>query len=460
MLRNIVVGCLALVILGGAVTVARAQDGLLGELYGRGVHAYFDQDYEAAFNELSEAIDQGSKDPRCYYYRGLCYLKLGRPDEARGDFESGAKLEVAVGERYYSVGRSLERVQGNDRLKLEGSRQKARVALRAKELARERTRYEELREREEDVLREAPTDEPAEVEDPGGTDASDPFDETGESIEGDATEAKADDADAADAFGAATDDAEAGDDSDPFGGGGDDSDPFGGADDAAKDAADDAADDAGPFGGGADDSDPFGDGAAAGDDSDPFGDDAAAGDDSDPFGGGGDDMAPDAVDEGDREPPVGSGGPPAAGGVGGAAAKLLDNPFFRNPAIRALGRALPGGGDDDEPAGGGLPGGLPGGLDMPEDGADAGGADAGPGGLFGGGDDAPADDAPADDGGDDDPFGGDEPADDVPADDADDGPAPGGLFGGGDDAPADDAAADDAAGDDDPFADDDDPFGG
>src|SRR5262249_22295814 len=70
-----------------------AQDAVLGQLYGSGVHAYFGQDYAKAYESLTSAIDGKTQDPRAYYFRGLALLKLGRPEAAEGDFKTGAKLE-------------------------------------------------------------------------------------------------------------------------------------------------------------------------------------------------------------------------------------------------------------------------------------------------------------------------------------------------------------------------------
>ena len=62
---------------------AQAQDAaVLGQMYGSGVHAYFSGDYVGAHDQLTLAADGGTVDPRCYYFRGLAYLKLGRQEEA------------------------------------------------------------------------------------------------------------------------------------------------------------------------------------------------------------------------------------------------------------------------------------------------------------------------------------------------------------------------------------------
>ena len=105
-----------------------AQDTVLNKLYGNGVHAYFAGDYVRAHYYLTAAINGRTQDPRCYYFRGLAYGRLGRPQEAEVDFQQGAKLETSDLNRSYDVAKVLERVQGGDRLSIEQYRFQARVA--------------------------------------------------------------------------------------------------------------------------------------------------------------------------------------------------------------------------------------------------------------------------------------------------------------------------------------------
>ena len=74
MMRSVSVLLVSGVIWAGAwAGQARAQDGVLSQLYGNGVHAYFAGDFVKAHDLLSSAIAGGSRDPRCYYFRGLAY---------------------------------------------------------------------------------------------------------------------------------------------------------------------------------------------------------------------------------------------------------------------------------------------------------------------------------------------------------------------------------------------------
>ena len=173
MARSVRVGLIALV---GLILVAadlRGQDTVLSELYGRGVHSYFENDFTRARAQLTEAIELGSRDPRAYYYRGLINAQMGLADEAESDFRTGAQLEITNDERIFPVGQSLQRIQGPLRLTLENYRRDARLAAKIQERKEQRARYEQLREAEGDVLR-GPLP-PAPLPSTPGDDPTDPF---------------------------------------------------------------------------------------------------------------------------------------------------------------------------------------------------------------------------------------------------------------------------------------------
>ena len=152
MFRNIVL------LLGGLALVCAsslfAQDAVLGQKYGLGVHAYFAGDYQKAYEQLAAAIAGGSKDPRAFYFRGLTYLRLGRGQEAIQDFQKGAELESRDTNKFYSVAKALERVQGAARLELEKYRVDARMAALEEAERMRKARYEAIKRDEERVLRE------------------------------------------------------------------------------------------------------------------------------------------------------------------------------------------------------------------------------------------------------------------------------------------------------------------
>jgi tetratricopeptide (TPR) repeat protein len=105
--------------------LAEAQDAKnASELYAEAVNAYFAKDYNAADSVLSGVIEEGTRDPRTFYVRGLSRYASGNVDAAEIDFEAGARLEHS-GLSQVNVPRSLERVQGKSRQALEKFRRKA-----------------------------------------------------------------------------------------------------------------------------------------------------------------------------------------------------------------------------------------------------------------------------------------------------------------------------------------------
>lgn len=129
-----------------------AQIDVLNELYGSGVHAYNSGQYRDAYDDLTMAIRSGSKDPRVYYYRGLSYLRLGRPQEAQGDFQKAASLEMADTDHFYQVSKALERVQGSARSQIERYRSKARLTAYQTRERQRFERYQRIRKNEPNVL--------------------------------------------------------------------------------------------------------------------------------------------------------------------------------------------------------------------------------------------------------------------------------------------------------------------
>lgn len=122
-LKKKVVGFYLVLLLSLFTKAAVAQeDGVLNRLYGSGVHAYNSGDYLEAYDYLTAAIDTGLLDPRAHYFRGLCYLKLGRREQAEQEFIAAARRELEMGNVTPAVDRSLLRIQGPDRYVLEGTR--------------------------------------------------------------------------------------------------------------------------------------------------------------------------------------------------------------------------------------------------------------------------------------------------------------------------------------------------
>ena len=268
----------ALSSLGMAPAHAQSSSAILAETYGEGVHAYNSGRLSDALNFFSLAIDNGSQDPRVFYYRGIVNQVSGRPEDAEKDWQAGAVIEALAGSNP-SIGRSLARYQGTGRIQLEKIRQAARIKALAEANARSKQRYGEIGATPENAgaFKPAPRVRPqAVVPPPKPPVATNPFASgtlgqgTAEKMDNDALAGAMKepfDEKPKPAAGAAPAAAGGGD---PFGGGGaagGGADPFGGG---------------GAAGGGAD---PFGGGGAAGGGADPFGGGGAAGGGADPFGG-------------------------------------------------------------------------------------------------------------------------------------------------------------------------------
>jgi hypothetical protein len=148
----------AMLLVGGWVILCGAplgaQEAVLGQMYGSGVHAYFAGDYVRAHQYLTSAIEGHTQDARCYYFRGLACLKLGRPQDAELDFQQGAKLECSDLNRTYNVAKSLERVQGADRSAIEQYRVAARMLAMTRAEAERKARYEQTQKQEQQLLTE------------------------------------------------------------------------------------------------------------------------------------------------------------------------------------------------------------------------------------------------------------------------------------------------------------------
>lgn len=170
---------------------AVAQEDPLEELYGNGVHLYNAGDYRAAYYELSRAVDNGSQDPRVFYYRGLCYLKLGREQEGKSDFAKAAGMEMSDNDRFYPVSKSLERVQGRARQMIERYRSNARLrAFQNRERARFE-RYERIRRNEPNVLLSPAPGESSKLPAPAGDEPPKPDADEMPTPEADTNEAPA-----------------------------------------------------------------------------------------------------------------------------------------------------------------------------------------------------------------------------------------------------------------------------
>ena len=116
-----ILSALALALAAGLCLAAplRAQDAVLEQMYGTGVHHYFSNNFPQAVADLTDAVNAGTRDPRVFYFRGVAEQRMGMGAAAEADLLRGAELESADVNQFYPVSKSLERVQGSVRLTLE-----------------------------------------------------------------------------------------------------------------------------------------------------------------------------------------------------------------------------------------------------------------------------------------------------------------------------------------------------
>ncbi|MDR2756276.1 MAG: tetratricopeptide repeat protein [Planctomycetaceae bacterium] len=97
-------------------------------LYGKGVHTFFDKDYAETIKLLTQVEQLGSEDPRPYYFLALAHSRLKQNDKAVDYFKKAARLErKGQSVRDYNVSEALRRIQGNERLHVERYRNQAKL---------------------------------------------------------------------------------------------------------------------------------------------------------------------------------------------------------------------------------------------------------------------------------------------------------------------------------------------
>jgi hypothetical protein len=126
MSRSTFAACLILGCVSFGALIVRAQEfGTAETFYANGVQAYFrgcSAEAESLFSSLA-GVDPD--DPRALYFRALSLMQQGREDEACSDMEIGSQIEARFPTRF-DIGKTLERVQGRNRLLLEQYRSRAR----------------------------------------------------------------------------------------------------------------------------------------------------------------------------------------------------------------------------------------------------------------------------------------------------------------------------------------------
>ena len=126
MSRLLFTGIMAVTCLMPALSAEAQSPADAEDLYGQGVHAFFAGQIEEAADIFGQAIEQGSTDPRIYYFRGLTMAANGDMESANNDYMAGALIEVSPQNRHFDVGTALERIQGDYRMQIEKARREAR----------------------------------------------------------------------------------------------------------------------------------------------------------------------------------------------------------------------------------------------------------------------------------------------------------------------------------------------
>ena len=125
----VLAGCFVAGLIVSAPCNVAAQDAYLARIYGEGVHLYYRNDTTTARCRFDSVINEGSRDPRAYYFRAIMALESGDVGSADSDIRTGARYELE-GQGTYDVWSALARVQGPHRLQFECKRNAALLALR------------------------------------------------------------------------------------------------------------------------------------------------------------------------------------------------------------------------------------------------------------------------------------------------------------------------------------------
>lgn len=123
------------------------------QYYGAGSHAVFARQYVEAIAIFDEAETAGSRDPRCYFLRGVAKWRTGDTEAATADFAVAASLEwefPAVNTA--AVSAAIARVQGPERVQVEQARRIAKDNWTWAEQKRRIQRYGDIRQQERELV--------------------------------------------------------------------------------------------------------------------------------------------------------------------------------------------------------------------------------------------------------------------------------------------------------------------
>ncbi|MGL4593479.1 MAG: hypothetical protein ACRCUY_01980 [Thermoguttaceae bacterium] len=131
-----------------------ASDTEAESLYGKAVHAFFDQNYRESVQLLTQVEKLGSEDPRPYYFMALAHQRMKKEDKADIYFKKAAQLEQeGETKRDYDVSNALKRIQGKERLGIEKYRKEAKLEFQNREDRRKTAKYANNKQDGLDVVR-------------------------------------------------------------------------------------------------------------------------------------------------------------------------------------------------------------------------------------------------------------------------------------------------------------------
>lgn len=123
---------LSTILLFTAVALYAADDSTAVARYSQGINLFFGGQYGEAMEHFNAAAQMCPENPAYRYFIGLCWARLGNPDQARKAYIAGAAAELTPAGAGIDVPSHLMRIQGYERVELERVRQAVRAEWNAR----------------------------------------------------------------------------------------------------------------------------------------------------------------------------------------------------------------------------------------------------------------------------------------------------------------------------------------
>lgn len=122
-------------------------------LYGKGVHAFFEGNYRETVDFVKQVDKIGTSDPRPFFFMGLALHRLGQEQAAGVVLKKAAEMEWSGRtDQYYNVSEAIRRIQGRERLYVEGFRDRAKAEWQKSEKRRSLELYGRDRDEQDSIL--------------------------------------------------------------------------------------------------------------------------------------------------------------------------------------------------------------------------------------------------------------------------------------------------------------------